>query len=58
MVISSFICYRAGEVGSLDLRSSRALIFSNIFLAVGWKPCLLSLPQFPYDNGPSWPSLS
>ena len=30
LVISSFICCRAGEVGSLDLKSSRALIFSNI----------------------------
>ena len=30
LVISSFISCRAGEVESLDLRSSRALIFSNI----------------------------
>ena len=29
LVISSFICCRAGELGSLDLRSSRALILSN-----------------------------
>ena len=31
LVILSFICCRAGEVGSLDLKSSRALILSNIF---------------------------
>ena len=30
LVISAFICCRAGEVGSLDLRSFRALILSNI----------------------------
>ena len=30
LVILSFISGRAGEVESLDLRSSRALIFSNI----------------------------
>ena len=30
LVISLFICYRAGEVGSLDLRPYRALIFYNI----------------------------
>ena len=30
LVISSFICCRAGEVGSLNQRSSRALIHSNI----------------------------
>ena len=30
LAISSFICCRAGEVGSLDLRSSRAVILSNI----------------------------
>ena len=30
-----FICCRAGEVGSLDLRSSRALIFSNISAGTG-----------------------
>ena len=30
LVISSFICCRAGKVGSLDLRSSCALILSNI----------------------------
>ena len=30
LLISSFICFRAGEVGSQDLRSSIALIFSNI----------------------------
>ena len=35
LVISSFICCRAGEVGSLDLRSSRALIFSNISAGTG-----------------------
>ena len=35
MVISSFISGRAGEVGSLDLRSSRALIFSNISVGTG-----------------------
>ena len=34
LVISSFICCRAGEVGSLDLRSSRALI-SNISAGTG-----------------------
>ena len=31
----AFICCRAGEVGSLDLRSSRALIFSNISAGTG-----------------------
>ena len=30
LVISSFICCRAGEVGSLDLSLSHALILSNI----------------------------
>ena len=30
LVISAFICCRAGEVASLDLRSSRALILSNM----------------------------
>ena len=35
LVISSFICCRAGVVGSLDLRSSRALIFSNISAGTG-----------------------
>ena len=35
LVISSFICCRAGEVGSLDLRSSRALIYSNISAGTG-----------------------
>ena len=35
LVISSFICCRAGEVGSLDLRSSRALMFSNISAGTG-----------------------
>ena len=35
LVISSFICCRAGEDGSLDLRSSRALIFSNISAGTG-----------------------
>ena len=35
LVISSFISGRAGEVGSLDLRSSRALIFSNISVGSG-----------------------
>ena len=35
LVISSFICCRAGEVGSLDLRSSRDLIFSNISAGTG-----------------------
>ena len=35
LVISSFICCRAGEVGSLDLRSSRALILSNISARTG-----------------------
>ena len=35
LVISSFIFGRAGEVGSLDLRSSRALLFSNIFVGTG-----------------------
>ena len=34
-MISSFICCRAGEVGSLDLRSSRALILSNISAETG-----------------------
>ena len=31
LVISSFICCRAGDVGSLDLRLSHTLILSNIF---------------------------
>ena len=35
LVISSFISGRAGEVGSLDLRSSRALNFSNISVGTG-----------------------
>ena len=35
LVISTFICCRAGEVGSLELRSSRALIFSNISAGTG-----------------------
>ena len=35
LVISSFICCRVGEVGSLDLRSSRALIISNISTGTG-----------------------
>ena len=30
LVLSSFICCREGEVGTLNLRSSRALIISNI----------------------------
>ena len=34
-MISSFISGRAGEVESLDLRSSRALIFSNISVRTG-----------------------
>ena len=34
-MISSFISGRAGEVESLDLRSSRALIFSNISVGTG-----------------------
>ena len=34
-VISLFISGRAGEVESLDLRSSRALIFSNISVGTG-----------------------
>ena len=34
-MISSFISGRAGEVGSLDLRSSSALIFSNISVGTG-----------------------
>ena len=34
LVISAFICCRAGEVGSLDLRSYRVLI-SNIFAGTG-----------------------
>ena len=33
--ISVFISGRAGDVESLDLRSSRALIFSNIFVGTG-----------------------
>ena len=36
LVISSFICCRAGEVESLDLRSSRALILSNISAGTGY----------------------
>ena len=39
LVISSFICCRAGEVGSLDLRSSRALILSNISAGVYMSCC-------------------
>ena len=35
LVISSFICCRAGEVGSLDLTSFRALIFFNISAGTG-----------------------
>ena len=35
LVISSFISGRAGDVGSLDLRSSRALNFSNISVGTG-----------------------
>ena len=35
LVISAFICYRAGELGYLDLRSSRALILSNISAGTG-----------------------
>ena len=35
LVISSFICCIAGELGSLDLRSSRALIFSNMSARTG-----------------------
>ena len=34
-MISSFISGRAGEVESLDLRLSRALIFSNISVGTG-----------------------
>ena len=34
-MISSFISGRAGEVESLDLRSPRALIFSNISVGTG-----------------------
>ena len=34
-MISSFIPCRAGEVETLDLRSSRALIFSNISVGSG-----------------------
>ena len=35
LVISSFISCRAGNVESLDLRSSRAFIFSNISVRTG-----------------------
>ena len=35
LVISSFISGMAGEVESLDLRSSRALILSNISVGTG-----------------------
>ena len=35
LVILSFICCRVGELGSLDLRSSHALIFSNISAGTG-----------------------
>ena len=35
LMISSFICCRAGKVGSLDLRSSHALIISNISAVTG-----------------------
>ena len=34
-MIALFICYKAGEVGSLDLRSSRALTLSNISAGTG-----------------------
>ena len=34
-MISSFISGRTGEVESLDLKSSRALIFSNISVGTG-----------------------
>ena len=36
LVISSFICRRAGEVRSLDLRSSRAFILSHISAGTGY----------------------
>ena len=35
MAISSFICCKTGEVGYLDLRSSRVLILSNISAGTG-----------------------
>ena len=35
LVISSFICCRASEMGSLDLRSSHALTFSIISAGTG-----------------------
>ena len=35
MVISTFISGRAGEVESLNLKSSRTLIFSNISVGTG-----------------------
>ena len=35
LLISSFICCRAGEMRSLYLRSSRALILSNISVGTG-----------------------
>ena len=35
LVISSFICCRAGEVGSMDLRLSHTLILSNIAAGTG-----------------------
>ena len=35
LVISSFICCRACEVGSIDFRSSHALIFSYISTGTG-----------------------
>ena len=35
-MISSIICCRTGEIESLDLRSSRALIFSNISFGTGY----------------------
>ena len=35
LVMSAYICCRAGEVGSLDMRPSRALMLSNISTGTG-----------------------
>ena len=59
LVISSFISGRAGEVESLHLRSSRALIFSNISVGTGTglircRPDGMVLCYFKNDLFGSW----
>ena len=46
LVISSFISCRAGEVESLDLRSSRALIFSNMCCDAALRMAVDRKPSF------------